>query len=181
MRVLRHSCKQKPEFLHCSLWWFKIILKSGVSRKAVYRLLGDWLRGTWRIARARLGGLKSVGACGVGGWGVPAHSATWAAAAWLALAEPPQRYRGTSVTSPGSLNRFSCSSTAVILDAGGRGRGGPFPLPLPSQKSNLWHQRMTRTKDFRFYPHRRGLQGSLAGEGEGHVLTFFWPWGILRL
>jgi len=44
MRALRHSCKPRPEFLHCSLWWFEFVLRSGISKRAVYRLLVGWLR-----------------------------------------------------------------------------------------------------------------------------------------
>lgn len=63
----------------------------------------------------------------------------------------------------------------------GKGRGGRFPLPSPSQNSNLEHQRRTITKDFLSLPQRKGLQGPMAGEGEGDVLTFFWRWGVLGL
>lgn len=82
---------------------------------------------------------------------------------------------GTSVTSLGSRHRFSCSSTAVIFHEGGRGRGGRFPLPLPSQKSNLRHQRMTRTKDFQSCPHRKGLQVLWLGREKGMSWLCFGP------
>lgn len=92
MRALQHSFKQKPEFLHCSLWWSKIVLKSGISKRAVYRLSGSWLREDLEDCSSRNWGLGILGVCGVGVQGAPACGATWTAAVWRALAGLPPQY-----------------------------------------------------------------------------------------
>lgn len=114
------------------------------------------------------------GACGVGAEGclptVPPGQ------------QQPQWYRGTSVTSPGSLNCFSCSPTAVILDEGGKGRGGLGLFLAPSLPKKVtystrggWEQ-----ETFSPTPTEKGCSALWLGRGKGMSWLFFGPgasWG----